>query len=62
MHLDCGCLDLAERRRAFSRALRLAGPLDAGSLQAYVEEQVAQRRTVSETVESEAGPDGMNTR
>ena len=30
------CLDLAERRRAFPRALRCAGPLDLTPLRAYV--------------------------
>ncbi|MGI8682352.1 MAG: YlxR family protein [Mycobacteriales bacterium] len=58
VHLDPGCLDLAERQRAFPRALRLAGPFDAGSLRAYVEEQASVRRTVGKTVESEAGRDG----
>jgi predicted RNA-binding protein YlxR (DUF448 family) len=28
VHLDLRCVDLAEKRRAFPRALRLAGPLD----------------------------------
>ncbi len=28
LHADRACLDLAERRRAFPRALRLAGPVD----------------------------------
>jgi predicted RNA-binding protein YlxR (DUF448 family) len=28
VHPDSRCLDLAEKRRAFPRALRLAGPLD----------------------------------
>jgi uncharacterized protein len=28
VHPDPRCVDLAERRRAFGRALRLAGPLD----------------------------------
>ena len=27
VHLDLRCVDLAEKRRAFPRALRLAGPL-----------------------------------
>lgn len=37
VHPDPRCLDLAERRRAFSRAFRLAGPLDASMLREYVE-------------------------
>jgi predicted RNA-binding protein YlxR (DUF448 family) len=36
LHLDPDCLALAERRRAFPRALRLEGPLDAAILQTYV--------------------------
>lgn len=50
LHLDLGCLDLAERRRAFGRALRLAEPPDVGSLRAYVEEQVTVGRTDSAAV------------
>jgi predicted RNA-binding protein YlxR (DUF448 family) len=57
LHLDLDCLDLAERRRAFPRALRLAGPLRSDALRAYVEEQVQVRRTVGRTVESKAGRD-----
>lgn len=29
LHPEVACLDLAERRRAFPRALRVPGPLDA---------------------------------
>jgi len=29
LHRDPACLELAERRRAFPRALRVPGPLDA---------------------------------
>ncbi|MEW2358301.1 YlxR family protein [Spirillospora sp. NPDC029432] len=32
LHPDLGCLELAERRRAFPRAFRLAGPLDTSVL------------------------------
>jgi predicted RNA-binding protein YlxR (DUF448 family) len=38
LHLDPGCLDLAERRRVFPRAFRLPGPLDTTALRAYVEQ------------------------
>ncbi|MGH8869623.1 MAG: YlxR family protein [Actinomycetes bacterium] len=38
IHLDLRCLDLAERRRAFPRALRVAGPLDTGALRSYLEQ------------------------
>jgi len=37
LHLDPECLALAERRRAFGRALRLDGPLDATAVQAWIE-------------------------
>ncbi|HWL95832.1 MAG TPA: YlxR family protein [Nocardioidaceae bacterium] len=37
LHPTVACLDLAERRRAFSRALRVEGSLDLGVLRAYVE-------------------------
>jgi predicted RNA-binding protein YlxR (DUF448 family) len=39
VHPTPGCLDLAERRRAFPRAFRLAGPLDLSALRRFVEEQ-----------------------
>jgi uncharacterized protein len=39
LHPRLACLTLAERRRAFPRALRVAGPLDLSVLRRYVEEQ-----------------------
>ncbi|MBA2390501.1 MAG: YlxR family protein [Geodermatophilaceae bacterium] len=36
LHPDTGCLDLAERRRAFGRALRLDGPVDVAAVRGYV--------------------------
>lgn len=39
------CLDLAERRRAFSRALRVPGPLDDSRVRAYVGGLAEQRST-----------------
>jgi predicted RNA-binding protein YlxR (DUF448 family) len=42
VHLDLQCLDLAARRRAFPRALRVPGPLDITALRRYVEERVSQ--------------------
>ena len=36
LHPTVTCLDLAERRRAFPRALRLAGPLDDSQVRAHV--------------------------
>lgn len=32
LHRDLACLDQAERRRAFPRALRVPGPLDASAI------------------------------
>ncbi|HYT10851.1 MAG TPA: YlxR family protein [Mycobacteriales bacterium] len=40
LHLATGCLDLAERRRAFGRALRVTGVLDAAALREYVAQHV----------------------
>lgn len=37
LHPDLRCLDLAEQRRAFPRAFRLSGPLDATAVRAYLE-------------------------
>ncbi|HKR49140.1 MAG TPA: YlxR family protein [Pseudonocardiaceae bacterium] len=36
IHPDIGCLRLAERRRAFPRALRRAGALDTAAVHAYL--------------------------
>ena len=41
LHPDLRCLDLAERRRAFPRALRLTGSLDTSALRRWIEEQGA---------------------
>jgi predicted RNA-binding protein YlxR (DUF448 family) len=37
LHPDLRCLDLAERRRAFPRAFRLPGPLDADAVREHLE-------------------------
>ncbi|WP_315987460.1 YlxR family protein [Actinomadura sp. HBU206391] len=42
LHPDLGCLELAERRRAFPRAFRLAGPLDVSALREHLEALVAE--------------------
>jgi hypothetical protein len=39
LHPDPRCLDLAERRRAFGRALRVDGPVDLTQVRAYLAEQ-----------------------
>ena len=36
LHRDLGCLELAERRRAFPRALRVPGPLDPAEVRAVL--------------------------
>jgi len=36
LHPDPRCLELAERRRAFPRALRLAGPLDTSAVREHL--------------------------
>jgi uncharacterized protein len=43
VHPDPHCVDLAVRRRAFPRALRLPGPLDAGDVLAAVQQTTAQQ-------------------
>lgn len=45
VHPDLRCVDLAEKRRAFPRALRLPGPLDASA----VRDCVAQGRALDRT-------------
>lgn len=36
LHRDPGCVELAERRRAFARALRVPGPVDPAPVREYV--------------------------
>jgi predicted RNA-binding protein YlxR (DUF448 family) len=38
LHPDPACFALAERRRAFGRALRVTGVIDAGAVREYVAE------------------------
>jgi predicted RNA-binding protein YlxR (DUF448 family) len=40
LHRDPGCVALAERRRAFARALRVPGPVDPEAVREYVAKQV----------------------
>ncbi|WP_347814100.1 YlxR family protein [Actinomadura sp. 7K507] len=44
LHPDLGCLDLAERRRAFPRAFRVPGPLDAGALRERLAARAARQQ------------------
>ncbi|MDN3356502.1 YlxR family protein [Actinomadura sp. DC4] len=39
LHPDLACLELAERRRAFPRAFRRAGPLEVHMLRQWLESQ-----------------------
>lgn len=39
VHPDLSCVDLADKRRAFVRALRTAGPLDVTPVRTYVLQQ-----------------------
>ncbi|WP_084195059.1 YlxR family protein [Streptosporangium amethystogenes] len=43
LHPTLSCLELAERRRAFPRAFRVAVPLDPSRLRGHLEEQQAER-------------------
>ena len=60
VHPDQACLDLAERRRAFSRALRLGGPPDTTTLREFV--AVGNALRPPEPSEPEAGQKLMSTR
>lgn len=46
LHPATKCLDLAERRRAFGRALRVAGPVDTRGLREQVEAMARPRTPV----------------
>jgi predicted RNA-binding protein YlxR (DUF448 family) len=37
LHFDLSCFELAERRKAFPRALRVAGPLESGQVREVLE-------------------------
>jgi len=43
VHPDTACLDLADRRRAFSRALRVAGPLESTAVRDHVAGMLTRR-------------------
>lgn len=42
VHPDSGCVDLAERRRAYARALHVPGPVDPTAVRVYLAEAVQQ--------------------
>ncbi|MET8955856.1 YlxR family protein [Streptomyces sp. NPDC004393] len=50
VHPVSACLDLAVRRRAFPRALRVPGPLDIKALRQYVEQTEGCRQRAAEQV------------
>jgi predicted RNA-binding protein YlxR (DUF448 family) len=52
LHPDPVCLDLAERRRAFPRALRRAGPLTTTALRDWIS-----TNTVSTNTEHQPNPE-----
>ena len=59
LHPTTACLDLAERRRAFTRALRADGPVDIGELRQYVEAaSTKQHQPVVGSTEKESGSSG----
>lgn len=44
VHRDRGCVELADRRKAFARALRLPGPVDLGAVHRLVGEQADEQQ------------------
>jgi uncharacterized protein len=53
LHPDPDCLAMAERRRAFGRALRLDRPPDAATLQAYVTGQADHNKAIAERADDD---------
>jgi predicted RNA-binding protein YlxR (DUF448 family) len=60
LHADPACLALAERRRAFGRALRVTGVVDTGPLAEFVE-TVALGLTADEAPVASSGQQGRTT-
>jgi uncharacterized protein len=52
LHPDPGCLAIAERRRAFGRALRRAEPLDTSTIRRFLDDRESNGRST----EQGAGP------
>ena len=62
LHPDPSCLELAERRRAFPRALRRAGPLDSSAVREFVTAgRLQSTSTVTDGSGSEADEHPMST-
>jgi uncharacterized protein len=53
VHPDLACVDLAIRRRAFGRALRVAAPIDPAPVREYVTETVTPQSAPPHTVEQD---------
>ena len=51
VHPDLACVDLADKRRAFVRALRVEGPLDVAPVREYVRQEQGRRTPDREQVE-----------
>jgi len=49
LHPVTECLDLAERRKAFPRAFRVQGPLDASAVRNWIEGSGAEQRSSKES-------------
>ncbi len=63
LHVDPACLAKADKRRAFPRALRVAGILDTGELTAYVTAKTARTDAAAgETGKTEGGTSGGGRR
>ncbi|MCY7344361.1 MAG: YlxR family protein [Pseudonocardia sp.] len=67
LHPVSGCLDRAERRSAFPRALRVPGPLDTGAVRSHLDVGVARathtmpRRTAPHAVQGARETPGSDT-
>jgi hypothetical protein len=61
IHPDPACLALAERRRAFGRALRMTGVVDTGRLSEYVATGGVLQRSENQVVGNHPGQQGRTT-
>ncbi|WP_324653069.1 YlxR family protein [Georgenia sp. H159] len=62
LHADQTCLDLAERRRAFPRALRCAGPVDTAAVTEWFSTMTGSDLTRHTSSTKKAGWKPMGTR
>ncbi|RTL64935.1 MAG: YlxR family protein [Pseudonocardiaceae bacterium] len=56
LHLDPECLDRAERRSAFPRALRVPGPLDTAAVRSHLQAHGARETPALDTPGSKVDP------